>query len=1102
MLEDFEFDRVIGRGGAGVVWLATHRPNDVRVALKFLRSRRSGAHIAELNTELEAVARLNHEGIVPLLNAGEVGEKPASHLRVEEGDSYLVYPFIDGPTLEPYLGRVDWALARRIVLAALDALAHAHARKVIHRDIKPANILMLDEVPRITDFGIARHYGGKTEDFQTLATSQGTIRYMSPEQIEGRQRDQTAVTDLYAMGCVAYVLLTGEHAFGSQVAEAALAKFQGDSPDIRDKGGTDGLQNWFRHMLAPDFRDRFPCAADAAAAFARLEHQNIDQARPPDTSERIESELTVKIEVRKGEYSSIHPTHSHRDELPQTWRESHTPEKIPSGMGAGILNYREVPFYGREHERDLLWGHLLSTLRERRARHICIQGALGVGKTRLARWLMYKAHELGAAFYLEFEPSRFAGPFQALGVGLARHFGCIGLSFEEARTRLVEAFKRLAADGFAETEDPLIEIDAASIAGLVAADSPIDDMLSPDVASAVLKRVLRRMVNERPLVVLVDDVDPGNWWSEQLSKFDRLDELPVLFLSTCRNISRCRCIGLDGLDEKTIRRIVESLVGLSPKAIDRVIESAAGNPLMALQIVEDWVIRDVLKLTDEGLDAENSSAVVDIASAFATRLRYALNDADRDVKDSASILAALGGRVELDLWRDACAEAELQGESVLDLLQSAGLLEVNDRVVGFTHPIISEQVLEWARERDRLSLAHRACFDVFRKQETSISRDLLMANHALGAAQWKDARDLIQRSIRALMKIGHSDEALLQLPRLIRAASEISSWASRRAAVFEEVIRIWSLQRQKPDEVPHEKLPALKSRAEALDDQRLVGDVLLVWSLVERDRSNRGSYEKMKLSRLAYERAGATRLHYSALAGEGWLQAFLREHTESHQKLSLAIEYFDRTGDLVEAAQARHGRSFVKMQLGQFEAAKADVETAIAQARKLNVPMTLAGCFMGLGEFERLEGSLVAAHRHYREASKIYREINVRSHLNALGNLMMTEMGIGDATSARLRVREVLDLPGHEAISLHVHLVEWILDHRENAAQTPWRKTDEELVLAAEPDRDIAWLLEYASDAAATPASERLREIAASIWRQLGRDDRVEALRVDPSTAP
>lgn len=216
--ELYEFQKLIGRGGASHVYLARDLRGDRLVALKLLRPDFfSGPVEARFHREIEIARRLQHPNILPLLDSGSV-----------EGLIYFTMPYVEGGTLRARMQRerqLPLSEAIAITRDIASALDYAHQNGVVHRDIKPANILLDNGQTLVADFGIARAMtvasGEQVTTHSGLAI--GTPEYMSPEQGSG-QRDLDARCDIYALGCVCYEMLAGEPPFTGPTAQAIIAR--------------------------------------------------------------------------------------------------------------------------------------------------------------------------------------------------------------------------------------------------------------------------------------------------------------------------------------------------------------------------------------------------------------------------------------------------------------------------------------------------------------------------------------------------------------------------------------------------------------------------------------------------------------------------------------------------------------------------------------------------------------------------------------------------------------------------------------------------------------------------------------------------------------
>ncbi|HSG08189.1 MAG TPA: serine/threonine-protein kinase, partial [Longimicrobiales bacterium] len=198
----YKIERKLGEGGMASVYLAQDVKHERKVAVKILRPELAAVIGAErFLTEIKTTANLQHPHILPLFDSGEA-------------DSFLYYvmPYMEGETLRDRLDReqqlgVDEAV--RIARDVADALDYAHRKDVIHRDIKPANILLHEGRPVVADFGIALAIsaagGGRMTE---TGLSLGTPHYMSPEQASA-DRDLSARSDVYSLGCVLYEMLAG-----------------------------------------------------------------------------------------------------------------------------------------------------------------------------------------------------------------------------------------------------------------------------------------------------------------------------------------------------------------------------------------------------------------------------------------------------------------------------------------------------------------------------------------------------------------------------------------------------------------------------------------------------------------------------------------------------------------------------------------------------------------------------------------------------------------------------------------------------------------------------------------------------------------------------
>src|SRR4051794_6770107 len=276
----YRVERVLGRGGMSVVYLAEHPRLKNKVALKLLAPTLAEDDVfrERLIRESRLAASLNHPNVVPIFDTGE-----------EDGVLFVSMRFVDGPDLRTLLraGPLPPEETASVIAQAAAALDAAHAGGLVHRDVKPANILTEAGHVYVADFGLTKHTDARSG--ATASGVVGTVDYMAPEQIEGRQIDARA--DVYALGCVLFECLTGRPPFRLDNEVAVLWAHIRDDPPLPSHVRKDvprAFDGIVDRALAKNPRDRYESAgalaADVAAAARRKPHTG--RVRLPRTRSR------------------------------------------------------------------------------------------------------------------------------------------------------------------------------------------------------------------------------------------------------------------------------------------------------------------------------------------------------------------------------------------------------------------------------------------------------------------------------------------------------------------------------------------------------------------------------------------------------------------------------------------------------------------------------------------------------------------------------------------------------------------------------------------------------------------------------------------------
>ena len=215
----FKIERELGKGGMGVVYLASDTELKRPVALKFLglESIIDAVSMERFQREARAAAALNHPNIVTIYEFGEAG-----------GQRYIAMEYVEGESLRTKIagGEMPVDEACSIARQMCEGLEAAHAQGIIHRDIKPENVIVMgDGRAKVLDFGIAKLRGARPI---TKEATLGTAWYMSPEQLRGEQVDNR--TDVWATGIVLYEMLTGLPPFRGEYESAVTYGIVNDDP--------------------------------------------------------------------------------------------------------------------------------------------------------------------------------------------------------------------------------------------------------------------------------------------------------------------------------------------------------------------------------------------------------------------------------------------------------------------------------------------------------------------------------------------------------------------------------------------------------------------------------------------------------------------------------------------------------------------------------------------------------------------------------------------------------------------------------------------------------------------------------------------------------
>jgi Tol biopolymer transport system component/predicted Ser/Thr protein kinase len=258
----FRIEQELGRGGAGVVYLAHDTKLDRPVAIKSLPAElmENPKARTRFSREARVLASLNHPNIASIYE----------ELQETESHGYLILEYVPGRTLAERIASTKLKLQEALSIAQqiTEAVAAAHEHDVIHRDLKPSNIKITPEGKvKVLDFGLAKALGGEAQDQQSTVTEPGRIigtpAYMSPEQARGQETDKRC--DIWSFGCVLYEMLTGKVPFEGETVSDTLANVLQTEPEweLLPKGTPANIKVLLRRCLEKDPRCRLQHMGDA-----------------------------------------------------------------------------------------------------------------------------------------------------------------------------------------------------------------------------------------------------------------------------------------------------------------------------------------------------------------------------------------------------------------------------------------------------------------------------------------------------------------------------------------------------------------------------------------------------------------------------------------------------------------------------------------------------------------------------------------------------------------------------------------------------------------------------------------------------------------------
>ncbi|MHC4471932.1 MAG: serine/threonine-protein kinase [Planctomycetota bacterium] len=937
----------LGRGGMGRVWLAEVvrssaglDPGD-RVALKVLHP-----HLLETEgffkrflLEAEIGKSVRHENLVRTLDVDAL---------LHEGSqvNFLVMEYVEGQTLRNLLdelGRVPEELCRHVAKEAASALAAIHEAGVVHRDLKPDNVLVTkDHEVKIMDLGVARLVDEAIRLSQTGAFL-GSLHYAAPEQFRGGGDSVDARADLYSLGLVLYELAAGENPYDHADYQVVLRRALNEEParlgDLNPQVSP-FFEEVVHTLLAKDPEQRFGAAAEL---------------------------LRVLEEGERSEWWT-----SRASEIRARTRRPLRRVRVP----------RETEVYGREDELAGLRA-LYEKAKAADGQVVLIEGEAGIGKTRLV-------DELVAGLRADGEDLNFLfGSYPPCGAATAA--GAWSTAYREQFGE--DALEETLADYLQRT--PVL---VPAFAALLRGGAPPEGAppLSGDSLQTVFVHATRALAEERPTIVLIDDLHfaPEGGRSLFTSLALSLAGHRVMLIGTSRRglpetwigeldrLEHVMRLPLDRLGPKDLAKLlVEAFrsVRLAEELTFQIATKSDGNPFFVFEIIQGLREENLVTRREDGTwETAQRIREIQIPSSVRELIRARVAELDDDERDLLEVASCCGYEFDPSLV------ARATGAPVLPTLKRFAHIEYEHRLIrsaGRRYRFDHHQVQE---------ALHGGLFDQLREQYHAALGDALESRErrAGGRAGEPDAAESVELC-EHFFKGASPERALPYLERALDhleegylhdAAVELADRALEAPGLFEGEERVALLLRK---EKRLNQLGRREAQRATLDEAlSIAGETApllarlgrLLQDLAEREESDAVLRRAIELAVESGDERVEARARRSLghnLRAQGRVEEGLREYERT-------MEIARSLGDEREEAYAAGSLGLAMNDLGRYEESLEWQRKDLEMARRHEDRQSEAMCLGNIGNVLEHLGRLEEARDHQERSLTISCETGYR----------------------------------------------------------------------------------------------------------------------------
>ena len=952
--------------------------------------------------------------------------------------------------------QLPWSVVWSMVDQVLSGLAHAHARGIIHGDLKPSNI-MLDLAsngrgPRayMLDLGLAwlRQYrhdtrlDGSSAPELAQHSGAGTVGWVAPEQIRKIAPFVGPPTDLYALGCVMYRVMSGKEVFEGNAQDVLRAHKRSPIPPPKLFDGIPAeVGPYVTRLLEKKPWERFEFAADARREWNKLR---------PSQAPTLE-EIMAGSRSSRPDYASTHTR----------------------ALAAGLLSLRVAPLVARDAEKQ----DLLDTVDEICAkkppvqRMIALIGEAGVGKSRLAEWLCEQVHEQGKMIPLRARYGRMPTPLDGITGAINQHFG-----LDTADRIVVEQTLMSRWEVKKDDDDALSWVAATAewlrpvAPGTVSPLGPTGKRFvldRPELRWIVVRKVLEQMTRDRPVLLWLDDLHLASPNTFEMLTHLRVEapNLPLLLIVTARSETLAtdldaalrmealraewsgRVLELRPLGNEETESLLRSALPLHDDAIARATEQSRGNPLFALQLLHAWAGGGYLQLDGNRYRVPKEALegrAITTAELWDERIRAI----PTELRLSAYAAAALGEDIRGDVLKQLVSSLGMDSrDAMVSLTRAQILLAAGNDQFRWPHALLQEHLLERLHERSDAPAIYRVAADALAKHPAVGSRRIMKhrVTNLLKAGDDDVAARLMFEFIQGSWRRGRDTAATLRDLELLQgrvAGSTAAEYAFWRAEALRHTGRL--------EEAREQAESARKAFEHSGDVAREAQSLRLLGHIASDLGSPAHARTQVALSLVRFEQIGDERGRASAQVVLGEIDYLLGDHAQARVMLKDAVERCSKAGDAIGRAQCLILLALIESAIGGQEGARDLLVEARREFDAIGYRLGIAQCDLALGhgdhrafEFGRARARALAARAAFRELS------NPR----------------GEGGCERLLAMIALDTDDYAAASVHANISAKLYDR----LQDPWGELESRLLLA-----QVALAKEDVNAGALVAACERI----------------------------